>query len=201
MLDFSNTDVAWDVFTIEYKVDAPVDTVIDSGCLDKYLRVFQHLWRMKCVEVAANAAWRRVMTDARTFARVGSLDQDFHRARLTLSDMVHFVRQLQYFCHLDVIEVSWAKLEAACSKKEGDLDTLIKIHRQTLRTIRNQTLLLQPSKPGREEALLQHIRDAFDLILQFRETVVRAALHRTLTPTGRALQLCPGRGVSSSSSR
>ena len=149
MLDYSNTDIGWDVFTLEYKVDAPIDTVLDARALDVYQRMFKHLWRIKRVEVAANAAWRRVMTDARTFARVPSLDADFHRARLTLGEMTHFIRQLQYFCHLDVIAVLWQELETACGKKEGDLDTLIKLHRVTLETIRDKCLLLR-DKAGRE---------------------------------------------------
>lgn len=63
--------------------------------------------------------------------------------------MIHFVRQIQYYCHLEVMECSWQSLEQVFQKKEGDLDSLIEAHRSYLDTMVNKALLLS-SKAGKE---------------------------------------------------
>jgi gamma-tubulin complex component 3 len=70
MLEYSHGEIGWDVFTLEYKVDAPIDTVLDPNSMVKYLKLFNHLWRMKRVEGALNKGWARVARGARTFLRV-----------------------------------------------------------------------------------------------------------------------------------
>jgi gamma-tubulin complex component 3 len=63
--------------------------------------------------------------------------------------MIHFIRQLQYYCHLEVIGCSWQVLEEFAKKKEGDLDSLIEAHRAYLDRLVNKALLLS-SKSGKE---------------------------------------------------
>ena len=42
--------------------------------------------------------------------------------------MIHFIRQMEAYCQLEVIECSWKILLEFCTKKEGDLDALIEAH-------------------------------------------------------------------------
>src|ERR1700731_4856975 len=70
MLEYSHGEIGWDVFTLEYKVDAPLDTVLDPDSMVKYLKLFNHLWRMKRVETVLSKGWMRVAGGARTFLRV-----------------------------------------------------------------------------------------------------------------------------------
>ena len=70
MLEFSHGEIGWEVFTLEYKVESPLDTILDSETMTGYLKMFNHLWRIKRVEFSVNGAWRRIMTGARTFIRV-----------------------------------------------------------------------------------------------------------------------------------
>ena len=70
MLEYTHGEIGWDVFTLEYKVDAPIDTVLDADTMIAYLRVFSHLWKMKRVEGALTAGWMRVAGGSRTFLRV-----------------------------------------------------------------------------------------------------------------------------------
>ena len=86
--------------------------------------------------------------------------------------MVHFVRQLQAFCQLEVIECSWQALVAFAEKREGDLDSLIQAHRTYLDRVVKKALLLS-SKRDKEEVLLDLVRNALDAILRFREATVR----------------------------
>lgn len=70
MLEYSHGEIGWDVFTLEYKVDAPIDTVLDPESMMKYLKLFNHLWQMRRVEGALSKGWMRIAGGARTFLRV-----------------------------------------------------------------------------------------------------------------------------------
>merc|ERR1711939_294148 len=52
MLQLSHGDIGWDCFTLEYKIDAPVDVVVTEWGNRQYLKVFNFLWRIKRVEFA-----------------------------------------------------------------------------------------------------------------------------------------------------
>lgn len=66
-----------------------------------------------------------------------------------MSEMIHFLRQLEAYCHLEVIECQWKILNQFLSKQEGDLDVLIGAHQTYLNRIVKQVLLLS-SRSGKE---------------------------------------------------
>jgi Gamma tubulin complex component C-terminal len=74
MLEYTHGEIGWDVFTLEYKADAPIDTVLDPDSMTKYLRLFNHLWKMKRIEGALSKGWLRVARGARSFLRVPGKD-------------------------------------------------------------------------------------------------------------------------------
>jgi gamma-tubulin complex component 3 len=149
MLEYSHGEIGWDVFTLEYKVDAPIDTVLDPDSMIKYLKLFNHLWKMKRIEGTLSMGWMRIAGGARTFLRVPDLEPEWHRIRLVMAEMIHFVRETQAYCHLEVIECSWKVLIDFLNKKEGDLDALISAHRSYLDRMVKKILLLSP-KAGKE---------------------------------------------------
>jgi gamma-tubulin complex component 3 len=66
-----------------------------------------------------------------------------------MAEMIHFTRQIQAWCQLDVIECSWKALTDFISKKEGDLDAVIETHQSYLDRIVSKVLLHNP-KVGKE---------------------------------------------------
>ncbi len=60
--------------------------------------------------------------------------------------MVHFLRQMQAFCELEVIECSWQSFIDFTDKREGDLDSLIQAHRTYLDRVVRKVLLLNPKR-------------------------------------------------------
>lgn len=61
MLELGHGDIGWDVFTLDYRVDKPLDTVIlDRRSVTEYLRVFNFLWRIKRVSFTLNTTWRQM---------------------------------------------------------------------------------------------------------------------------------------------
>lgn len=77
------------------------------------------------------------------------LRSDFHRARLAITEMSHFIRQLQYFASQEVISCAWQQLEKFIEDQKGDLDSLIDAHQQYIQRIENK-VLLRSHRPGRE---------------------------------------------------
>ncbi|KAK4690096.1 gamma-tubulin complex component 3, partial [Tremellales sp. Uapishka_1] len=168
VLEYSHGEIGWDCFSLEYKVEAPLNAVLDGKAMIEYERLFHHLWRLKRVETAIERGWMRVVSGSRMFEKLPSLNNDWHHCRIVQSEMVHFIRQLQAFCQLEVIECSWASLVDFTRKREGDLDALISAHRAYLDRVVRKILLLNP-KRDKEEILLDLVRDALDYMLQFRD--------------------------------
>jgi len=166
MLEYSQGEIGWDVFTLEYKVDAPLDTVLDPDSMIKYLKLFNHLWKMKRIENTVTKGWVRTASATKAFVRIPELEPEWHKIRLITAEMIHFIRQMSAYCHLEVIECSWTALMGFINEKEGDLDALISAHRVYLDRMVKKLLLIG-SKAGREESLLNQVKEAFSLMLRF----------------------------------
>ena len=143
LLELSHGEIGWDVFTLEYKIDAPIDVVVTPWANKQYLVVFNFLWRIKRVEFALTTIWRRCMTGARgVLANVDDkLGKDWKSARCCIAEMIHFVNQLQYYILFEVIEASWDQLQGAIAKPDCTLDDLINAHTKYLEAITHKGLL------------------------------------------------------------
>jgi gamma-tubulin complex component 3 len=143
MLEVSNSDIGWDVFTLEYKISPPVDVIVTPYGSKQYLKVFNLLWRVKRVEFALGTVWRRCMTGARSVLAAvdDKFGKDWKAARCAMAEMVHFVNQLQYYILFEVIESSWNELHAAMRRPSSTLDDLVAAHAAYLTAITRKGLL------------------------------------------------------------
>ncbi|EGC40872.1 spindle pole body component [Histoplasma capsulatum var. duboisii H88] len=178
MLELSHGEIGWDCFTLEYKIDAPVDVVITPWGSTQYLKVFNFLWRVKRVEFALGSTWRRCMTGARGV--LGSVEdkvgQDWKRARCVISEMNHFISQLQYYILFEVIEASWDQLQVAISKPGCTLDDLIEAHTKYLNSITHKGLLgssssSNPAGNNREDSFLSQLHQILKIMLTYKDAV------------------------------
>lgn len=143
MLQLSHGDIGWDCFTLEYKIDAPVDVVVTEWGNRQYLKVFNFLWRIKRVEFALASTWRKCMTGARGVLQTteDAVVQTWKSTRGVLAEMIHFVGQLQYYILFEVIESSWSELQTNIRKDDCTLDDLIRAHTRYLTSITHKGLL------------------------------------------------------------
>ncbi|PWZ00995.1 hypothetical protein BCV70DRAFT_205609 [Testicularia cyperi] len=185
ILEFSVGDTGWDTFTLEYKVDSPVNTVLDGQAMIGYQTIFSHLWKMKRVELALNSSWLRLHETGSVLSKQGVRDGEFWPlSRLTsstmlrLQEMIQFIRQLQGFAQLEVIEYSWDDLLGFFSRRQGDLDELIQSHRGYLNALIGK-VLLRGGKPGSQDELAGKLRAQFDTILAFTFAVDDLTHHAT----------------------
>ncbi|CAD6897617.1 unnamed protein product [Tilletia caries] len=185
ILEFSAGDTGWDTFTLDYKVDSPVNTVLDVRAMSGYQAIFNHLWKIKRVELALGSSWSRICAAKaghdRAFGRrkEGSAleaQRGVMRAMHRLSEMTHFIRQLQAFNQLEVIEYSWHDLQSFFSKQHGDLDELIEAHRAFLDALVGK-MMLKGGRKSSAGALVDEVRANLDTMLAFCSAIDDLAHH------------------------
>jgi gamma-tubulin complex component 3 len=69
MLEYSHGELGWEVFTLEYRLDAPVDAIVDPDATVVYKQLFGHLWQLKRIERVLGQAWTRIIGGSRLFQR------------------------------------------------------------------------------------------------------------------------------------
>lgn len=168
MLELSHGEIGWDVFTLEYRIDSPLDVIVTPWASKQYLKVFNFLWRVKRVEFALGSTWRRCMTGARGVLGAVSdkLGEDWRLARGGVAEMIHFVNQLQYYILFEVIEAGWDGLQRAIRKPDATLDTLISAHTAYLRSITRKGLL-----GGGAVDFTAQLHELLKLMLAYKEAV------------------------------
>ncbi len=177
LTEMEKGDTGWDVFTLEYKVDPPVDVIITPWANRQYLKIFNLLWRVKRVEFALGSTWRRCMTGARGVLAVvdAKTSKNWKTARCCIAEMIHFVNQLQYYILFEVIEASWDQLQAAMHKQDCTLDDLIEAHTKYLKAITHKGLLgstrYNNTTGHREDVFTAQLHELLKLMLAYKEAV------------------------------
>lgn len=59
LLKDARFDFGWDVFYLDYAVQAPISAVISPSAMAQYYRVFNFLWRLKRVEYGLSSVWKQ----------------------------------------------------------------------------------------------------------------------------------------------
>lgn len=177
LTEMEKGDTGWDVFTLEYKVDAPVDVIITPWANRQYLKIFNLLWRVKRVEFGLSSTWRRCMTGARgvlSIVEEAKMGADWKSARCTIAEMIHFVNQLQYYILFEVIESSWDSLQSAIVRPNATLDDLISAHTAYLKAITHKGLLGSTrtnSQGHREDVFTSQLHEILKIMLAYKDAV------------------------------
>ncbi len=149
----------WDVFSLDYHVDVPLNTVLTPEVMNKYLKIFNFLWRMKRVEHSLSSTWRKHMNLAHNIKDIPDLAADLRKFYKLRNEMIHFIYNLQYYMMFEVLECSWQEL-VLDMKSASDLDQLVAAHAKYLNTIMGKSLLTS-------DALLNDLTTLLDLAIKF----------------------------------
>ncbi|KAF9100965.1 Gamma-tubulin complex component 3 [Mortierella sp. GBA35] len=164
LLEISPGDSGWDVFSLDYHVDSPVNTILTPAAMHQYLKMFNFLWRLKRVEHALSSAWRRQTTSARAIRPILELVPELHHCRIVCGEMIHFVYQLQYYILFEVLECSWDELLKAIEHNTTDLDSLIEAHSKYLRDVMSKGLLAA----SHDENMMPRLVELLATILDYK---------------------------------
>lgn len=170
MMPYNDGDRGWDVFSLEYTLRDPLNTIFTEAVMASYLKIFNFLWRLKRVEHALSSTWQTMKPNcslARLFTSAGRGEKSqvvavLRRCQTLRNEMNHFVTNLQYYIMFEVLEYSWANFLEEMEDAQ-DLDDLIAAHEKYLTSIIEKALLGERSK-----LLCKTLFSLFDLILRFR---------------------------------
>eukprot|EP00126_Sphaerothecum_destruens_P008335 Sdes_comp20176_c0_seq1m13395 len=161
LLEASPGDSGWEVFSLDYHIDSPLNTVVSQDSMQGYLRVFNFLWKLKRIEFSMKLVWKARKEISPILKVISDGPNVFHKSHVLHSEMFHFLHQVQYYFVFEVLECSWNQL---CKQIDTcqDLDQLVNSHHQFLNEITNR-LLLGP----KTSTMLNQLRTIFDLITQY----------------------------------
>lgn len=149
MLKLGHGDTGWDVFTLDYQIEAPLNTFIfDQRSMNQYLKVFNFLWRIKRVSYTLNMSWRLITSSERQYTTLcffhsiqrkangrlqmaQALNNDIYQffeplvgktwntVRQVCCEMQHFISELEYYINYEVIEMAWDDLSKQLVHQES----------------------------------------------------------------------------------
>lgn len=162
LLEPSPGDTGWEIFSLDYAVDAPLTALIHDDAQATYRTAFHMLWRLKRVEWSLSAAWKAQMCFGHIQREtLVNLRPVLHRCALHRSRMRHFVNNLSAYLMFEVVESAWSNLQTsitgACS-----LDDIIVAHDKYLNEIQDRALL-----STHHEILNIQIQQVLQSILRF----------------------------------
>lgn len=127
LLEASPGEIGWDVFTLEYRVETPLNTVFAVDVQEKYLRLFKFFWRLKRVEYFLTTKSYRHTSHFAELDKHSEIRIHLHRCQLLRHEIAHFVTNLVSYLMVEVIESGW-KGFLDTAGKAADMDQLIKAH-------------------------------------------------------------------------
>ena len=153
LLPHSDGDFGWDVFSLDYAVTTPLDSVLTGSSMRGYKQIFNFLWRLKRVEDALDKTWAGMKPNGNLGRRLraaqrGGIDQrlgrvwdpELRRCHALRQEAHHFVHNLQYYIQFEVLECAWADLTSGFASSRN-LDDLIGAHEAYMTQILDKTLL------------------------------------------------------------
>jgi gamma-tubulin complex component 3 len=180
MLELGHGDIGWDVFTLDYRVERPLDVVLlNKGAMTDYLRVFNFLWRIRRVSFSLIGVWKKLATGERQFLKYSDQRYEWQQVRRVFQEMIHFICELQYYIDYEVVEMAWSNLQRQLLRDGGILtvDEIIKAHRTYLSQITHKGLLGGGSLIGELHQILKGILAFRDSIDGLYELAVRIQSH------------------------
>lgn len=161
LLQTSQGDCGWDVFSLDYVVSSPLNVVFTEEAINKYLRVFNFLWRLKRVEHCLANTWNRNMSMARRVDK--DVERQLLKSHILRAEMHHFVQNLHNYMMFEVLECAWKDLVDEISESK-DLEELIRAHENYLEQIVDKALMGDQSVVDGKD-LLSHLTNIFKVIL------------------------------------
>ena len=183
LMEASASDKGWDVFSLEYVIDSPLDAIIDDSASVNYLRLFQYLWKIRRIGYeVVHSNWKGLFE--RKFILwtreklCKSKDMAAKRSSLgqyvRIGEIVHFLNQLQYFMVFEVLECSWKEFVDKMNGQDNDIDSIRELHQKYIADLMSRSLL-------NDEKIYPRLMDLLDDILKFSELAANCVARMELS--------------------
>ena len=164
LLGASPGDNGWDIFSLNYRTESPLTTILTPKMMTGYLRLFNFLWRVKRVEYSLSGIWLQHMKGAQMIDKMREFRTHIHRCHILRHEMVHFLSNFFNYLMIEVIESAW-KVFTDEVREAKDLNEVIVFHDNFLNRILDKALLTPP-----HEKIYRQLIKIFELIFRFKYT-------------------------------
>jgi gamma-tubulin complex component 3 len=155
----------WDIFSLDYRVPAPLDALLGGDAMREYARLSQYLWMEKRLEYTLNQSTRRLhglhrisRLSAGRYARSVGEDVfvDYRRLQMLHQEALGLVAALASHS-MDVVAGSWAWFEAQLDRLvDSDLDRIIAVHAAYIARIKASLVTCFSPVPLESPSSLSH---------------------------------------------
>lgn len=162
----------WDVFTLDYKVEAPLDIILSTVAMSQHANISHFLWSLRRVYFTMQGCWNRVQQMQRTIRNNREFIVDMKRLQLFLLEATSFSRQICDYA-MGVTHKCWDRLFTELEKSEaqaGGLDYFIAAHDRLLDNVRNDLFIFYNG------SIKSKLAAALGTLLK-SETVIRSYEH------------------------
>lgn len=147
---------AWRCLGIKFAIEWPLHLLFEGEVLMQYNQLFGFLFLVRRVDAALHAAWAPQMD----WKRLPKPERvKLYPAWRLRTNMAFLVSNLQYYLHVDVLEVQFLKLKQKITESE-DFESIKQAHQDYLNSLVGQSFLQM--KP-----IARSLDDLFSLCLQF----------------------------------
>ncbi|KAI1287464.1 Gamma-tubulin complex component 3 [Halotydeus destructor] len=161
-LNCSSGTTGWDVFSLAYQTKGPIGTILTPRCMRRYSSLFRHLWRSKRMEYVLCVVWKKQKVNDKLLKFIPALKPIFHQCTTLLSEMTHFIQQMQYYIEFEVIECSWAEFIRRIEASE-DIDQLVESHEWFLQMILSRSMISVES-----QEIYNQLREIYNAVINFQ---------------------------------
>ena len=169
--EYNTLDIGWDVFVLNYQIDAPLNSIYTEQVMASYTRVFKLLWRIKRVHFYMNSFQNeREMVKLQNMKGVEIV---LHKCQMLRLEIMHFVNNLCHYLMVEVQEGAWNNFMNSVYNIE-DLDKLIQSHQKFLDIILDRAFLSQEN-----DRIYKKLLKLLGLSLDFKlsqETLINSAI-------------------------
>eukprot|EP00943_MAST-04B_sp_MAST-4B-sp1_P002977 g2977.t1 len=166
-------DDGWAIFSLDYNLDDPLNTILTKNAMSKYLQVFRFLWRIKRVTHSLGTLWKHVTNSRHMLGSLPQLSTWVRSLHLLRNEMHRFMESLQSYLLFEVLETSWEGLRESMNMAVN-LDEVIRAHEEYQRRM-IKVALLGPELKG----LRKGLHDVMNIVMEFcseHERILTAAL-------------------------
>lgn len=158
LLELGKAENGWEVFTLKYRVDPPLDVIIGAQTMRQFLKIFNMLWRIRWSFFVLKTGWTLLL-------RKQSNSPIWSYVRKTHFKMFHFMTALQTFIYSHVIENEWKQLTASLCGSKVTVDEIIAMHEQYLSNIIMRVLF------GGSVKIIDSLHNLMKNVQQFQRNV------------------------------
>jgi len=170
LLTASSGDIGWNVFTLHYHVELPINIIFNESVMKKYQRVFVFLMKIKLAKSVLNESWLDQMRGSHHVSVFPDVHYVRHCAYLVRNAMNELLQIVESYFMFDVLEASWTEFEHNAHESR-DMDGLIASHSKYINEIMKKCFLNSED----EQKLKRPLEDILSQIHQFTSMMQQLA--------------------------